>query len=70
MKVQNHVVLGDDDHVVVLGTVNVTAPSGKSAEYNSRSSTSRRQDHRGQGLAENDAVTDPSGTSWRNTLRS
>ena len=61
MKVQNHAVLGDDDHVVVLGTANVTAPSGKSAEYNFVNvfHVSDGKITEAWGLAENDAVTDP-----------
>jgi len=61
MKVQNHAILGDDDHVVVLGTANVTAPSGKSAEYNFVNvfHVSGGKITEAWGLAENDAVTDP-----------
>ena len=61
MKVQNHAVLGDDDHVVVLGTANVTAPSGKSAEYNFVNvfHVTDGKITEAWGLAENDAVTDP-----------
>ena len=61
MKVQNHAILGDDDHVVVLGTANVTAPSGKSAEYNFVNvfHVSGGKITEAWGMAENDAVTDP-----------
>jgi len=61
IKIQNHAILGDDDHVVVLGTADVTAPSGKSVEYNFVNvfHVSGGKVTEAWGMAENDAVTDP-----------
>jgi ketosteroid isomerase-like protein len=61
MKVQTHAIVGDDDHTVVLGTANVTAPSGKSVEYNYVNVFHISGDKVTEvwGMAENDAVTDP-----------
>lgn len=61
MKIQNHAILGDDDHVVVLGTADVTAPSGKSVEYNFVNVFHVSGDKVTEvwGMSENDAETDP-----------
>jgi ketosteroid isomerase-like protein len=61
MKADVHDVIGNDDHTVVLGTAVVTAPSGKSVEYN-YVNVFHIDDGKVTevwGLAENDAVTDP-----------
>jgi ketosteroid isomerase-like protein len=61
MKVQTHAIVGDADHTVVLGTANVTAPSGKSVEYNYVNVFHVSGDKVTEvwGMAENDAETDP-----------
>jgi uncharacterized protein len=61
MKVQTHAIIGDDDHVVVLGTANATAPSGRSVEYNYVNVFHVAGDKVTEvwGMAENDAETDP-----------
>lgn len=61
MKADVHDVIGNDDHTVVLGTAVVTAPSGKSAEYNYVNVFHIADGTFTEvwGLAENDAVTDP-----------
>ncbi|MGZ8579822.1 MAG: nuclear transport factor 2 family protein [Actinomycetota bacterium] len=61
MKANVHDVIGNDDHTVVLGTAVVTAPSGKSAEYNYVNVFHIADGTFTEvwGLAENDAVTDP-----------
>jgi len=61
MKADVHDVIGDDEHTVVLGTAVVTAPSGKSVEYN-YVNVFHIVDGKvteAWGLAENDAETDP-----------
>lgn len=61
MKAQTHAIIGDDDHTVVLGTAVVTAPSGKSVEYNYVNVFHVTGDKVTEvwGLSENDAETDP-----------
>jgi ketosteroid isomerase-like protein len=61
LEIQSHAILGDDDHVVVLGTANVTAPSGKSVEYNYVNVFHVSGDKVTEvwGMSENDAETDP-----------
>ena len=61
MKVDVHDVIGNDDHTVVLGTAVVTAPSGKSVEYNYVNvfHVADGKVTEVWGLAENDAETDP-----------
>lgn len=61
MKVVTHDIVAGDDHTVVLGTANVTAPSGASAEYNFVNVFHIDGDKVTEvwGMAENDAVTDP-----------
>ncbi|HET9311792.1 MAG TPA: nuclear transport factor 2 family protein [Actinomycetota bacterium] len=61
MKADVHAVIGDDDHTVVLGTAVVTAPSGKSVEYNYVNvfHIADGKVTEAWGLAENDAETDP-----------
>jgi ketosteroid isomerase-like protein len=61
MKADVHDVIGNDDHTVVLGTAVVTAPSGKSAEYNYVNVFHIADGKVTEvwGLAENDAITDP-----------
>ncbi|HJR96467.1 MAG TPA: nuclear transport factor 2 family protein [Actinomycetota bacterium] len=61
MKADVHDVIGNDDHTVVLGTAVVTAPSGKSVEYNYVNvfHIAGGKVTEVWGLAENDAVTDP-----------
>ena len=61
MKVDVHDVIGIDDHTVVLGTAVVTAPSGKSVEYNYVNvfHVADGKVTEVWGLAENDAETDP-----------
>jgi len=61
MKADVHDVIGNDDHTVVLGTAVVTAPSGKSVEYNYVNVFHIADGKITEvwGLAENDAVTDP-----------
>ena len=61
MKADVHDVFGNDDHTVVLGTAVVTAPSGKSVEYNYVNvfHIAGGKVTEVWGLAENDAVTDP-----------
>ena len=56
-----HDVIGNDDHTVVLGTAVVTAPSGKSVEYNYVNvfHVADGKVTEVWGLAENDAETDP-----------
>jgi ketosteroid isomerase-like protein len=61
MKADVHDILGNDDHAVVLGTAVVTAPSGKSVEYN-YINVFHIVDGKvteAWGMAENDAETDP-----------
>ena len=61
MKADVHDVIGNDDHTVVLGTAVVTAPSGKSVEYNYVNVFHIAEGKVTEvwGLAENDAETDP-----------
>jgi len=61
MKADVHDVIGNDDHTVVLGTAVVTAPSGKSVEYNYVNVFHIADGKVTEvwGLAENDAETDP-----------
>lgn len=61
MKADVHDVIGNDDHTVVLGSAVVTAPSGKSVEYNYVNVFHIADGKITEvwGLAENDAVTDP-----------
>ncbi|MGH2630376.1 MAG: nuclear transport factor 2 family protein [Actinomycetota bacterium] len=61
MKADVHDVIGNDDHSVVLGTAVVTAPSGKSVEYNYVNVFHIADGKVTEvwGLAENDAETDP-----------
>ena len=61
MKADVHDVIGNDDHTVVLGTAVVTAPSGKSVEYNYVNvfHVADGKVTEVWGLAENDAETDP-----------
>ena len=61
MKAQVHAIVGDDDHTVVLGTAVVTAPSGKSVEYNYVNvfHIADGKVTETWGMAENDAETDP-----------
>lgn len=61
MDVDVHDVLGNDDHTVVLGSAVVTAPSGKSVEYNYVNVFHIADGKVAEvwGLAENDAETDP-----------
>lgn len=61
MKAQVHDIVGGDDHTVVLGTATVTAPSGKSVEYNYVNVFHVSGDKVTEvwGMAENDAETDP-----------
>ncbi|HEY7762871.1 MAG TPA: nuclear transport factor 2 family protein [Actinomycetota bacterium] len=61
MKADVHDVIGNDDHTVVLGTAVVTAPSGKSVEYNYVNVFHIDDGMVTEvwGLAENDAATDP-----------
>lgn len=61
MKVVTHDIIAGDDHTVVLGTANITAPSGASAEYNFVNVFHIDGDKvtEAWGMAENDAVTDP-----------
>jgi uncharacterized protein len=61
MKADVHDVLGNDDHTVVLGTAVVTAPSGKSVEYNYVNvfHVTDGKVTEVWGMSENDAETDP-----------
>ena len=61
MKVDTHDIVANDAHTVVLGTANVTAPSGASAEYNFVNVFHIRDGKVAEvwGMAENDAITDP-----------
>lgn len=61
MKADVHDVIGNDDHTVVLGSAVVTAPSGKTAEYNYVNVFHIVDGTFTEvwGMAENDAVTDP-----------
>jgi ketosteroid isomerase-like protein len=61
MKVRTHDIIANDDHTVVLGTANVTAPSGKSVEYNFVNvfHIADGKITEAWGMAENDAETDP-----------
>jgi ketosteroid isomerase-like protein len=61
MKVQTHDIIANDDHTVVLGTAMVTAPSGKSVEYNFVNvyHIAGGKVTEAWGMAENDAETDP-----------
>ena len=61
MKAQTHAIIGDDDHTVVLGSAVVTAPSGKSVEYNYVNVFHVAGDKVTEvwGMSENDAETDP-----------
>jgi ketosteroid isomerase-like protein len=61
MKASTHDIIANDQHTVVLGTATVTAPSGKSVEYNYVNVFHIDGDKVTQvwGLAENDAETDP-----------
>jgi ketosteroid isomerase-like protein len=61
MKADVHDVIANDDHAVVLGTAVVTAPSGKSVEYNYVNvfHIADGKITEAWGLAENDAETDP-----------
>lgn len=61
MKADTHDILGNDDHTVVLGTAQVTAPSGASVEYNYVNVFHIRDGKvtEAWGMSENDAETDP-----------
>jgi len=61
MKVTNHDIIANDDHTVVLGTAVVTAPSGKSVEYNFVNVFHIADGKVTEvwGMSENDAETDP-----------
>ncbi|MDH4111588.1 MAG: nuclear transport factor 2 family protein [Actinomycetota bacterium] len=61
MKADTHDIVANDDHTVVLGTATVTAPSGKSVEYNYVNVFHIAGDKVTEvwGFAENDAETDP-----------
>ena len=61
MKAQVHDIVGNDDHTVVIGTAVVTAPSGKSVEYNYVNvfHIADGKITEAWGMAENDAETDP-----------
>ena len=61
LKAQNHAIVGDDDHTVVLGTATVTSPSGKSVEYNFVNvfHIAGGKVTEVWGMSENDAETDP-----------
>ena len=61
MKADAHDFLGNDEHAVVLGTANVTAPSGKSVEYNFVNvfHIVDGMITEAWGMSENDAETDP-----------
>jgi ketosteroid isomerase-like protein len=61
MKADVHDVIGNDDHTVVGGPAGVTAPSGKSVEYNYVNVFHIDDGMVTEvwGLAENDAATDP-----------
>jgi ketosteroid isomerase-like protein len=61
MKAQIHDIVGNDDHTVVIGSAVVTAPSGRSVEYNYVNvfHISGDQVTEVWGMSENDAETDP-----------
>jgi ketosteroid isomerase-like protein len=61
MKAQIHDVIANDEHTVVIGTAAVTAPSGRSVEYNYVNvfHINGGKVTEAWGLAENDAETDP-----------
>jgi len=61
MKVQSHDIVGNDEHTVVLGSAAVTAPSGKSVEYNFVNVFHIADGKVTEvwGMSENDAETDP-----------
>ena len=61
MKVTNHDIIANDDHTVVLGSAVVTAPSGKSVEYNFVNVFHIADSKVAEvwGMSENDAETDP-----------
>lgn len=56
-----HDILGNDEHVVVLGTASATAPDGSSAEwkYVQTFHIEERKATEVWGMAENDAAVDP-----------
>jgi ketosteroid isomerase-like protein len=56
-----HDILGDDDHVVVLGTASATAPDGASVEWRYVQIFHIRDGKAAEvwGMAENDAAVDP-----------
>lgn len=61
MKAQVHDVVANDEHTVVIGTAVVTAPSGRSVEYNYVNvfHISGGKVTEVWGMSENDAETDP-----------
>jgi uncharacterized protein len=61
MKADVHDILGNDEHTVVLGSAQVTAPSGKSVEYKYVNVFHIRDGMitEAWGMSENDAETDP-----------
>jgi ketosteroid isomerase-like protein len=60
-SVEVHDVLGNDDHVVTLGTAKATAPDGSSAEWKYTQIFHIRDGKTTEvwGMAENDATVDP-----------
>jgi len=60
-SVDIHDIMGGDDHVVVLGTANATAPDGQSAEWKYVQVFHIRDGKATEvwGMAENDAAVDP-----------
>ena len=60
-SVEVHDVLGNDDHVVMLGTATATAPDGSSAEWKYTQVFHIRDGKATEvwGMAENDAAVDP-----------
>jgi ketosteroid isomerase-like protein len=59
--VDNHDILANDDHTVILGTATVTLPDGESAEYRFVNVLHIKDGKTTEawGMSENDAVTDP-----------
>ena len=59
-EIDTHDILGNDDHVVALGTAKLTAPDGESVEYKFVNVFHARDGKitTAWGLAENDAETD------------
>jgi uncharacterized protein len=60
-EIDNHDILANDDHTVILGTAKLTLPDGESVEYKFVNVLHIKDGKTTEawGMSENDAVTDP-----------